>query len=245
MTPDGLTTDGNPGEVAVVVLVNTAPGHLHRWIERLAFGKWLMRGVPGLTFLKVLGSGRDGGFVPIPSVTRQGLFCGFRTETDADHFLAGSPQFERYCKATSEVFTVKLRAYSARGAWSGVLPCAVTAEEPTEGPIVSLTRASIKPTKAWDFWRHAAPAEVDLQKTDGCLLSAGLGEAPFFRQATFTMWRDTEAMNRFARTGAHQEAIKAARSGQHFSEDLFARFVPSDPRGTWQGRSFDPTSTDG
>ena len=73
---------------------------------------------------------------------------------------------------------------------------------------------------------------------DGCLLAVGLGEAPIFRQATFSLWESTDAMNRYARTGAHMEAIQAALQGQHFSESMFVRFRPITPTGVWKGKVF-------
>jgi hypothetical protein len=42
-------------------------------------------------------------------------------------------------------------------------------------------------------------------------------------------------MDRYARSGAHLEAIRAAHQGQYFSESMFVRFVPYAPRGAWKG----------
>jgi len=225
------------GTVAVVVLVETMPTRWANAVWRLVSGRWRLAGIPDATFLKVLGSGRDGGFVPTPSLVHQGLFVSFADESAADAFLA-SDLLSGYRRDAAELLTLKLRAFSARGTWSGVSPLAITAEEPAEGPVASLTRASIRPAKAVSFWRHAAPSEVALHAAEGCLIAAGLGEAPFFRQATVTVWRDTAAMHAFARHGPHLEAIRRARAEGHFSEDLFARFVPIDITGSWQGRRF-------
>jgi heme-degrading monooxygenase HmoA len=111
---------------------------------------------------------------------------------------------------------------------------------PTSGPIAALTRASIRPAAAASFWRRAPPAQADLDRAHGCLLAAGLGEAPIFRQATFSIWESAAAMDAYARSGAHLAAIRAAREGRFFSEDLFARFVPYDARGSWRGRALAP-----
>jgi spheroidene monooxygenase len=89
------------------------------------------------------------------------------------------------------------------------------------------------------FWRHAPPSHRAVEDAPGCLLTAGLGEAPLFRQATFSIWTDVAAMNAYARSGPHLEAIKAAKDEEHFSESLFARFVPYDARGSWIGRSLE------
>lgn len=226
------------GTVGVIVLANLRDDARARAFAHLAFGRFVLPRVNGLTFGKVLGSGRDAGFLPNPSWTHQGLFCAFDDEAGADAFLGSkSVILEGYRAYAREMFTAKLRAYACKGTWSGVAPLAITASRP-DGPIASLTRASIKPTKARAFWRHAAPSQADFQAIEGCRLSAGLGEMPLIRQATFTIWDSERAMERYARSGAHLAAIRDAHQGQFFSESLFARFVPTQMTGTWGGRPF-------
>jgi spheroidene monooxygenase len=69
-------------------------------------------------------------------------------------------------------------------------------------------------------------------------MAVGLGEAPFFRQATFSMWDSVNAMNAYARSGAHLEAIQAAQKNGYFSESMFARFVPLKVHGQWRGKHY-------
>jgi spheroidene monooxygenase len=114
----------------------------------------------------------------------------------------------------------------------------VTAKAPVSGPIASLTRASIKPLKANAFWKNAQPAEVSINQSAGVILSAGLGEAPYLRQATFTIWEDETALNAYAQQGAHLAAIKAAYGQHYFSESMFTRFAPSEMQGTWRGKHY-------
>jgi len=132
----------------------------------------------------------------------------------------------------------RLRAYSVKGKWSGH-QLTESLSTPPSGPIASLTRASIKPLNAISFWSKAPPAEIDLQGTPGCLISAGVGEAPILRQATFTIWESQAAMDSYARSGAHLAAIKAAMQGNYFSESMFVRFQPFDAEGTWKGKQLD------
>ena len=66
----------------------------------------------------------------------------------------------------------------------------------------------------------------------------GLGEAPFVRQATFTIWDSVADMNAYARSGAHLEAIQDAAQNDYFSESMFARFVPLKVQGQWQGKVY-------
>ena len=223
--------------MVVLLLVDVAPAsRLWGW-SRFVLGRLALRGVRGLVFAKVLGSGYEGGFGLKPSASRQGLFCAFADEADAAHFLASSPVVAGYRRHASEFFSVTLRAFSSRGSWSGTgFP--VTVDAPAQGPIAALTRASIRPRRSLRFWGHAPPSEVSLGTAQGCLLAVGLGEAPLLRQATFSLWDGVASMERYARSGAHLAAIRASMQGDYFSESMFLRFVPEGPRGEWKGRRF-------
>jgi hypothetical protein len=111
-------------------------------------------------------------------------------------------------------------------------------EPPVKGPVAALTRASIKFSKAHAFWRHAPLSQTALEGVEGCQLAVGLGEAPFLRQATFSIWDGVTEMNNYARTGEHLEAIQAANRHAYFSESMFARFVPLKVQGHWLGKQY-------
>jgi hypothetical protein len=222
-------------DVAVVLLVELAPGSLLWGGSRVVLGARPLRGVPGLRFARALGSGHRGGFGLRPSLSRQGLFAVFAGEAAADAFIRDSSTVERYRAHAAELCIAKLRATSSRGRWSGQA-IGVSAAADAGAPVASLTRASIRPLKALRFWSRSSPAEVALQRADGCLLAAGLGEAPLLRQATFSVWENQAAMDAYARSGAHQEAIRAALREHWFSESMFVRFVPLQLSGTWKGR---------
>ena len=226
------------GTVAVFLLADIAKAHRVWGYARFVIGRFAMRGIPGLVMSKVMGSGDGGGFGLKPSSSRQALFCLFTDEACADVFLK-SALAKGYERRAQEFCSAKLRAYSCRGTWSGNA-IAVTANTPDSGtgPIATLTRASIRPSSALRFWRMQPASEVSLNAASGCLLATGVGEAPFFRQATFSLWESTAAMEAYARTGAHLAAIRAAHEGAFFSESMFARFVPISLAGSWRGRQY-------
>lgn len=223
------------GPVGVVVLIEYRPTLAWRGVLRLSLSRFAMGRRNGLTFCRFMGSGTRGRFHPWPSLVHQGLFLAFESDAHADAFLRSSTLLAAIRADARHLLSMKLRAYSNRGRWGGVEPFPVTADKPESGPIASLTRASIRPSKAVQFWRHAPPSERALDTVEGCLLAAGLGEAPLLRQATFTLWESEAAMERYARSGSHLAAIRAARSGRHFTEDMFTRFVPDAIEGTWPG----------
>lgn len=231
-----LAAQSAPGQVAVFLLAEIDPAYRLWGYARFVIQRLFMRGVAGLVFSKVMGSGFEGGFGLRPSGSRQALFCLFADEAAADHFL-GSSIARAYAIRSREFCTAKLRAYSCKGTWAG-RAIEVTATAPISGPIATLTRASIKPLSARRFWRMQPASEVSLNQATGCLLATGVGEAPFFRQATFTLWTSVDAMNAYARSGAHLAAIHAANAGGFFSESMFARFVPLGLTGSWRGQRY-------
>ncbi len=233
--PPGTTACAD--DVAVLLLADIAAGHrLWGW-SRIVRGGAALAGVPGLRMAKALGSGHQGGFGLRPSASRQGLFAIFANEGGADEFIARSPLLQAYRDRAGECLVAKLRATSSRGAWGGAsMAATASASAAGGGPVAALTRASIRPSKALQFWRHSPHSEAALAGAPGCRLAVGLGEAPLLRQATFSVWDNQAAMDAYARSGAHLAAIREAQAGQWFSESMFVRFLPLLLQGRWQGR---------
>jgi spheroidene monooxygenase len=223
-------------QVVLMVLVDIQSSAKISGILRLMFARLWLWSTPGLEFFKHMGSGRNGGFSFRPSGTHQALYCVFKDLTSAEKFYTSSKLMQWYRAHANEFFSVKLKTYSIKGQWSGFIP-QITTDTPTSGPIVSITRASIKPLNCLEFWSKEPAAENSLEKTAGCIIAAGIGEAPFFRQATFTIWESQAAMDQYARQGAHQDAIRESMNGNYFSESMFSRYQPFDAFGSWKGRT--------
>jgi len=233
----GLAGARTGDDVVVLLLADFGPGA--RWWawSQMVLGPRAHRGTPGLRFAKVLGSGHEGGFGLRPSASRQGLFLVFDGEAAADAFIAQGRAAQAWRAHAREFCSAKLRAFASRGLWDG-RDIAVSTPVPAGGPVAALTRASIRPLRAAKFWRLAPPAEASLAAAPGCRLAVGLGEAPLLRQATFSLWDDQAAMDAYARSGAHLQAIRAAQQGGYLGEQMFVRFVPLAVSGTWKGRRY-------
>jgi spheroidene monooxygenase len=223
-------------QVALMVLVELQSSAKISGFLRLMFARLWLWSTPGLKFYKHMGSGKNGGFSFRPSTSHQALFCIFSDLLSVENFYRSSKLIHWYQTHAKEFFSVKLKTYSIKGQWSGFIP-EITADAPKSGPIVSITRASIKPLNCFQFWSKEPAAETSLEQTSGCIIAAGIGEAPFFRQATFTIWESQQAMDQYARQGAHQDAIRASMSGNYFSESMFSRYLPFDAFGSWKGRT--------
>ncbi len=222
-------------QTAVLGLIDIASNSRGWGFSRYILGKTPFQQIPGLQFCKVLGSGFNGGFSTKPSLTKQGFFCIFDTAHNAALF-EDSPLLKTYQDHAHEFFLASVQAYSSRGSWSGFSMSCTNTNPPVNAPIASLTRASIKPSKAMQFWAKAKPAEDAIKLASGKILTAGVGEAPYFRQATFTIWDDAQSLEQYAQQGAHLSAIKAAYGQSYFSESMFTRFRVLKAQGTWQGK---------
>jgi heme-degrading monooxygenase HmoA len=231
------TSAAENDQVVVLLLADIAEGsRLWGW-SRIVKGPQALQDVHGLLFSKVLGSGFEGGFGLRPSPSRQGMFGLFESLSAAQAFVTNSSVLQAYQERSDEFCWALLKTWSCRGSWDGQ-SLEVCAAQPIKGPVAALTRASIKLGKAPAFWRHAPPSQTALADAKGCQLAVGLGEAPFVRQATFSIWDSVSDMNAYARSGAHLEAIQAAAQNDYFSESMFARFVPLQVQGQWQGKVY-------
>jgi hypothetical protein len=222
--------------VALLMLIRTRPGARAWGWGRVVRGERGVRAWPGLRFARALGSGRNGGFGLVPSLDRQGLMAFFDDHAAADAFRTHSPLVAAYRERADELLLATLRATACRGSWDGQRLAVASGAVPAGAPVASLTRASIRPSRAFAFWRHSPPSEASLTQASGCRLAVGLGEAPLLRQATFSVWDSAAAMDAYARSGAHLHAIRAAQGGAYFSESMFVRFALTRIEGRWRGR---------
>jgi heme-degrading monooxygenase HmoA len=203
---------------------------------QMAFARPLLRRVSGLRFWKLLGSGHGRGFSLRPNWSRYALLAVWENPDALEEFSANSTLMRAYRQHAEEIWTVRLLPLEAHGTWSGVNPFSRFVSIPNEGPIAVLTRATIRLDRLRAFWSAVPAASHALEHATGLMASIGIGEVPFIRQATFSLWRSFDDMQAFAhQTQAHREAMRRTRAENWYREELFARFVPVGSEGTWQG----------
>lgn len=205
-------------------------------MRHMAFDRPVLRRTPGLLFWRLLGTGRGPSTTLGADLRRWALLAVWRDEQALEEFLERSPIPARWRREAAETWHVRLAPISSRGRWNGVEPFTPAPLTPAPGPVAVLTRASIRPSRLLAFYRSVPSVDRLLRGQEGCLASAGLGEWPLARQATFSLWRDAAAVGAFAYAGpAHREVIERVRAHDWYSEELFARFVPYASAGTWDG----------
>ncbi len=221
-----------------LLLLAKFPARAVPWgLSRLVAGVRALGPVPGLRFARVLGSGRDGGFGLAPGFDHQGFIGFFDDVLQAQAFADASRVVHGYREHAIDCLTVLMRATSSRGAWGGV-GLAVSAPARADTPVAVITRASIRLRHAVHFWRHAPATHDGIARAPGCRLAIGLGEAPLLRQATFSLWDDTAAMEAYAGSGAHRAASRGAWQQGWFGESMFLRLQPLSLTGQWKGQAY-------
>ncbi|MEM1346729.1 MAG: spheroidene monooxygenase [Pseudomonadota bacterium] len=194
--------------------------------------------LPGIGFYKTLGSGVGESFRPWPNFGVYAVLATWPSLEQARAQVAEADVYCRYRERAVEDFTVYLAAVSVRGAWAGCAPFEAQDSLDLTPPIAVLTRASIRPHKVLAFWRGAPDIDTQTAREPALLFKRGLGELPWVRQVTFSIWRDLESMKTFAyRHPFHRKAAQRARQGGWFSEELFARFRVLGAEGRWEGRA--------
>jgi heme-degrading monooxygenase HmoA len=197
-----------------------------------------LRQVPGLTFFKIMGSGKGSVFSLQPDFYQYGLLATWASQEAAERFLQASPVMDAYRAHSHELWTVKMLPLRAQGLWDGVNPFAPAIPAvATAAPLAVLTRAAIRLRALPAFWRYGKQTSRDLAAAPGLMAAAGLGELPYVRQATFSIWENEQAMRQYAYgTAHHQQVIRQTRSQGWYKEELFARFQILSASGTWKGR---------
>ena len=198
---------------------------------QMAFAPPLLRGVPGLRFAKLMGSGKGLGFTRAPDWGRYALLAVWDDRRTADAFLADSRFANRYRAQASALATIRLRPFASHGQWNCQTPFlpVTPAPESYHGPVAVLTRATIRLSRLRAFWGEVGPVSAVLANASGFIASLGVGELPFIRQATLSLWESQAAIRAFAyESPEHAAVIRRTRDEGWYREEMFARFVVED-----------------
>jgi len=142
----------------------------------------------GLSFYKLMGSGKGLGFNPLPDWSTYALLQVWDSQADAEKFMDTSVLAAKFRSRAAEMWTVYMGSTMARGQWSGTTP--FTAYEGQLGEqIAVITRATIRPSKLYRFWKYVPTAQRPIASADGLLYTKGIGEVPVIQMATFSIWK--------------------------------------------------------
>jgi hypothetical protein len=183
--------------------------------------------VPGLQFIKFMGSGADRGFGIRPNFSVYSMLAVWNSEAQAQTFFEKHRVFLDYAAHCSQYTTHYLHNTMCHGLWDGQIPFQSAVTFDPELPVAVLTRATIKKQYLWRFWKQVPTVSAAIVDKPGLQFAIGIGELPFVQQATFSIWTSGRQMMDYAYRGdQHQQVIRQTRELGWYKEELFARFVP-------------------
>ena len=169
-----------------------------------------------------MGSGKNGAFDIHPDLNQWALLF---TAEDAATLI---PQFiYKYWKFFNcDIKEFLLQPIEGHGLWDkqnifGSLP----KQTAHEGPVAVLTRATIRLGRLKNFWSNVHSIASKMNNIKGLIISYGIGELPWIKQATFSIWENKTAMKNFAYgLQQHTDVIHKTRSEDWYIEEMFIRF---------------------
>lgn len=196
----------------------------------MAIHKFALKRLPGVSFVKLLGTGKGESFTPKDADPyRWGALVTIQQD-NLDN-LDKSKVIRGWQKIAKKEYRAILKPISVHGLWSGKQPFEVEKFD-WNGKIAAITRARIVWRKNLIFWRAVPPVTISLHQSPGLINAIGIGEAPIGLQGTFSLWESAAHLRDFAYKGqAHTQAIKATEENKWYSEELFSRFAVVQERG--------------
>jgi len=196
----------------------------------MAIHKFVLKRLPGVSFVKLLGTGKGESFTPKDADPyRWGALVTIQKD-NLDN-LDKSKVIRGWQRIAKKEYRAILKPISVHGLWSGKQPFEVEKFD-WNGKIAAITRARIVWRKNLIFWRAVPPVTLSLHQSPGLINAIGIGEAPIGLQGTFSLWESAAQLRDFAYKGqAHTQAIKATEENKWYSEELFSRFAVVQERG--------------
>ncbi len=207
-----------------------------------------------ISFWKLMGTGKNGSFDKTPDLSQWAILVIDQIEPasqptpwvdplhpeEENHYL--KKRYGKFIAAwwrffNCESWTILLEPIEGHGLWDGKQPFGpVPMKSDYEGPIAILTRATIKLSKLKDFWGNVDKVASRMASAPGFQTSFGIGEVPWIKQATFSIWSSKADMKAFAyQMQEHAAVIAKTRKEKWYSEDLFMRFRPLGSFGKVKG----------
>jgi hypothetical protein len=175
-----------------------------------------------IIFYKLMGSGRNGSFDIHPDWNQWSLL--FTTKD----LSAKTPGFiyRYYHFFRCDVKEFLLQPVEGHGFWDKKKVFGQLHGKINETDTVAvLTRATIRLFRLKDFWSHVDSVAVTSAAVKGLIISYGIGEIPWIKQATFSVWENKTAMLNFAyNLPQHTAVIQKTRNENWYREEMFIRF---------------------
>ena len=225
------------------------PRRLPTVLWRMAGDRGRLRRTPAVRFAKLLGTSRGRRFGPTQvDPTRWATLIVWDTGHTAS--LEETEVGQAWRALSHSYCRLDLAPLASRGSWSGQAPFTPDPTAATDGMVLAVTRARLRPYRAVAFWRAIGGVASAADQAPGLLATFGIGEAPIGWQGTVSLWRGARDLVEFAyRHPDHRKAIEQTPTRRWYAEELFARFAVLEVTGDravigWNDREPDERGSD-
>lgn len=180
------------------------------------------------SFTKLMGCGKNGTFDITPDWHKWAIMVAVKSLPNTSPQLAAYPAFLtawwKFFGAQQNHFL--LEPIEGHGTWDGKeVFGSLPKKTDYEGRIAILTRATIRLNRLKNFWKHVPAVANVMAGSEGFEQSVGIGEVPWIKQATFSIWRSKADMKNFAyKMAEHAEVVRKTKQENWYSEEMFVRF---------------------
>lgn len=193
--------------------------------SQMGAGATHLKKVPDLEVFKLMGTGAGQGFSALPDFSTYCLLAIWKNQEAAIRFFTENVYAKSWKSRAVYHATLGLQTTKVRGSWDGNSPFELYPRKDNSEKIVVLTRATIAVSKVLEFWKFVPSTSRAIQSAEGVLFMKGVGELPWFQQATVSVWENMQAMRTFAyQNVSHKIAIQKTNSRKWYTEELFAEF---------------------
>jgi hypothetical protein len=175
-----------------------------------------------IKFWKLMGSGKNGTFDLKPDLNQWALlFTSNEKMTSLPSFIIAYWKYFR-----CDLKQITMQPAEGHGLWDGKEVFGpLKPKTDYGGPVAVLTRATIRLKRLRNFWSNVNSVADEMSSAEGFIISYGIGELPWIKQATFSVWKDRTSMKAFAyNTHHHSDVIRKTRQENWYKEEMFVRF---------------------
>lgn len=188
-----------------------------------------------ISFYKLMGTGKNGSFDIHPDWNQWAVLIILNDEfgmmNDENRKVKMQSMKGSFINAYLNFFNCKvenifMKPLASHGTWDGKYCFGKDLiRKESQGKIAVLTRATIRFNRLKNFWTHVPKMNEKMNENEGLIYSIGMGEIPFIKQATLSIWQDEASMKNFAyQQKEHVEVIQKTRKENWYSEEMFTRF---------------------
>lgn len=194
--------------------------------KQMGIGYAQLKGTPGLSFFRLLGTGGGAGFSLRPDFSTYAFLGVWKDAKAAVQFKEEHDFLQQYFTKASSIRLLTLSNIKSHGLWGGQNPFQSPKALNVENKkIAIITRATLRWSRLLSFWRAVPKASKAIEAARGVYFYKGIGEWPFIQQATISLWDSMENVFQFAYKSAdHGSIVKETRQKRWYTEDLFSRF---------------------